>query len=179
LDYAYGYAIHILELTFAASAKSENPASDALLKIWIHFVSDRYLELLSERQPGSLIIYAHYAVLLQRSSEQYWYLKGVAEQILHVADSLVPTEWKAWLAWPKEQIYGVHANCVAQQYGAIQLSDYYFLLRNCLRTIVLQVVRDCAILMIGHELNKYTHTTSVCMFNFCGLPLFDKPWIQA
>jgi hypothetical protein len=105
---AYGYAIHILELTFAASAKSENPASDALLKIWIHFVSDRYLELLSERQPGSLIIYAHYAVLLQRSSEQYWYLKGVAEQILHVADSLVPTEWKAWLAWPKEQIYGVH-----------------------------------------------------------------------
>jgi hypothetical protein len=67
------------------------------------------------------------------------------------------------------------ANCVAQQYGAAQQSDYYFLLRNCLRTMILQVVRDCAILMIGHELNKYTHTASVCMFTFRGLPLFDKP----
>ena len=104
---AYGYAIHVLELTFAASAKSDKPASDALLKIWIHFVTDRYLELLSERQPGSLIIYAHYAVLLRRSSDQYWYLKGVAEQILRVADSLVPTEWRAWLDWPKKQIHGV------------------------------------------------------------------------
>jgi hypothetical protein len=104
---AYGHAIHVLDLTFAAAAKSDRPASDALLKIWIHFVTDRYVELLSERQPGSLIIYAHYAVLLGRSSGQYWYLEGVAEQILHVAEALVPTEWRTWLDWPKEQIHGV------------------------------------------------------------------------
>lgn len=101
---AYGFAVHILVLAFAAAGKSPEPPSDALLKIWIHFVSDRYVELLTERQPGSLIIYAHYAVLLQKSSVRYWYLAGVAEQILRVAEALVPTEWSGWLDWPKEQM---------------------------------------------------------------------------
>lgn len=106
---AYGYAIRILVLTFEAAEKSHEPPSDALLKIWIHFVSDRYVKLLSERQPGSLIIYTHYAVLLQRSSVRYWYLAGVAEQILRVAEVLVPSEWSGWLDWPKEQLRG-HQN---------------------------------------------------------------------
>lgn len=101
---AYGYAIHILVLTFDRAAKSHKPPSDALLKIWVHFVSDRYIELLSERQPGSLIIYAHYAVLLQRGSRKYWYLAGVPEQILRIAEALVPNEWSGWLNWPKEQL---------------------------------------------------------------------------
>ena len=103
---AYGFAVHILVLTFAEAGKSREPPSDALLKIWIHLVSDRYVELLSERQPGSLIVYAHYAVLLQRSSVRYWYLNGVAEQILRVAEALVPSEWAVWLDWPKQQLHG-------------------------------------------------------------------------
>jgi hypothetical protein len=102
---AYGYAIHILELIFAVAAQSPRPPSDALLKIWIHFVSDRFVELLSERQPGSLIILAHYGVLLHRS-QQYWYLEGVAEQLLNIANTIVPTEWQCWLAWPMAQIHG-------------------------------------------------------------------------
>jgi hypothetical protein len=102
---AYGYAIHILELTFEAAEKSPKPPSEALNKIWIHFVSERFVELLSERQPGSLIILAHYAVILRRS-EHYWYLEGVAEQILNIAETLVPSEWRSWLDWPKAQIRG-------------------------------------------------------------------------
>jgi hypothetical protein len=103
---AYGYACHILELVFQVAAKSDKPPSDALLKIWIHLISDRYVELLSEKQPGSLIIFAHYAVIMHRAAENYWYLEGVAEQILLIADYMVPGEWKSWLQWPKEQIRG-------------------------------------------------------------------------
>jgi hypothetical protein len=103
---AYSHAIRILNLMFAAAAASPKPPSDALLNIWIHFVSERYIELLSERQPGSLIVLAHYAVLLRRSREQYWYLEGVAEQIIDVANAFVPTEWKSWLEWPNMQIRG-------------------------------------------------------------------------
>lgn len=100
---AYGYAIHVLELIFHIAAKSPLPPSDALLKIWIHFVSDRYMELLSDRQPGSLIIFAHYAVMLHRA-EYHWYLEGLAEQVLRIAEQMVPKEWESWLDWPKEQI---------------------------------------------------------------------------
>lgn len=107
---AYGYAIHILVLAFESAEKSPEPPSDALLKIWIHFVSDRYVELLSERQPGSLIIYAHYAVLIQRSCVRYWYLKGMSDQILRVAEALVPNEWSGWLDWPKQQLRGERGN---------------------------------------------------------------------
>jgi hypothetical protein len=51
-------------------------------------------------------------------------------------------------------------NCVAQQHGAAQPSDYYSLLRNCLRTIILQVVCG-AMLIIRHESNKYTYYISL------------------
>ena len=100
---AYERAIHTLEMIFARAAESALPPSDALLKIWMHFITDRYVELLSEKQPGSLIIFAHYAVLLRRA-EHYWYLEGVAGQIIKIADVFVPTEWSKWLGWPKEQI---------------------------------------------------------------------------
>ncbi|KAF2849119.1 hypothetical protein T440DRAFT_399921 [Plenodomus tracheiphilus IPT5] len=103
---AYGYAIHVLEQIFVVAGNNSKPPSDALPKLWIHFVSDRYMELLSERQPGSLIIFAHFAVMLHRS-EHYWFMLGVAEQILKIADALVPNEWKSWLDWPKQQIHGI------------------------------------------------------------------------
>ncbi|RMZ70815.1 RTA1 like [Pyrenophora seminiperda CCB06] len=101
---AYGYACHVLELVFQVAASSPKPPSDALLKIWIHLISDRYVELLSEKQPGSLIIFAHFAVVVDRAAKHYWYMDGVAEQILRFADHMVPSEWKSWLEWPREQI---------------------------------------------------------------------------
>lgn len=102
---AYGEAIRILEIVFSVTSRLPNPPSDALLKMWIHFVTPRFMELLSEKQPGALIIFAHYGVLLGRS-QRYWFLEGVAEQILQIADAFVPTEWATWLDWPKEQIAG-------------------------------------------------------------------------
>lgn len=102
---AYGQAIHVLELCFDVTTRYNNSPTDALLKIWMHFISDRYIELLSEKAPGSLIILAHYAVLIHRG-RRYWYLEGVAQQLLEIAIAFVPSEWSAWLDWPKAQIQG-------------------------------------------------------------------------
>ncbi|USP80207.1 hypothetical protein yc1106_07481 [Curvularia clavata] len=101
---AYSSACNLLERIFDAAAASPTPPSDGLLKTWIHLVSERYIELLAEKQPGSLIIFAHFAVLMHRAAECYWYMQGVAEQILRVAEYLVPVEWRTWLEWPREQI---------------------------------------------------------------------------
>ncbi|CBX99546.1 hypothetical protein LEMA_P087850.1 [Plenodomus lingam JN3] len=102
---AYGHAIHFLDLTFDVASRSPAPPSDALLKIWIHFVSDRYMHLLTDRQPGSLIIFAHFAVLVHRC-RHYWFLSGLGRQILALAEALVPAEWTAWLDWPRAQVFG-------------------------------------------------------------------------
>jgi hypothetical protein len=98
---AYKEAVRLLELLFAGTAST--PPSDAVLKQWIHHVSPRFIELLSEKQPGALIIFAHYGVILGRS-RHYWYFEGVDKLILGVAEHFVPTEWASWLDWPKQEI---------------------------------------------------------------------------
>lgn len=108
---AYKEAIRFLELLFARTAST--PPSDAVLKQWVHHVRPRFIELLSEKQPGALIIFAHYGVILGRS-RRYWYFEGVDELILSVAEHFVPTEWASWLDWPKLQIRE-KGRCVATQ----------------------------------------------------------------
>jgi hypothetical protein len=103
INEAYGKAIRDLEVVYARAEQSSTPPSDGLIKIWVHHAPERFMELLSEKQPGALIIFAHYAVLFERS-RHYWYFEGVAAQILHIAESLVPSEWRSWLDWPREQI---------------------------------------------------------------------------
>jgi len=100
---AYGQAIRLLELLFEAAAKSPGLPSDSMLKCWVYFVTPRFVELLAEKQPGALIIFCHYGVALGRS-RHYWFLDTTDELILTIADTFVPTEWKSWLDWPKEQI---------------------------------------------------------------------------
>ncbi|USP80414.1 UDP-Glycosyltransferase/glycogen phosphorylase [Curvularia clavata] len=103
INEAYTKAIQLLEKIFAVSSRLGTAPSDSLLKIWAHFITPRFIELLTSRQPGALIIFAHYAVLFSRA-QHYWFFEGVAQQILHIADVLVPSEWKSWLDWPREQI---------------------------------------------------------------------------
>jgi hypothetical protein len=103
IDEAYREAIRLLELVFDAISRLSKPPSDSLLRLWIHYIPSRFVELLSEKQPGALIIFAHYGVILGKG-RHYWFLEGIDELMLSVADAFVPTEWKNWLDWPKEQM---------------------------------------------------------------------------
>lgn len=97
-------AIESLIFIFAVVSRSHTVPSSSMAKIWIYLVPARFMELLSDGQPGALIILAHYAVLLWRS-QHHWYLEGMAVKILTIVDSLIQKEWKSWLQWPKEQMY--------------------------------------------------------------------------
>lgn len=101
---AYTQAIDKLELVFEQTSKfSRYSPSSALLRIWIHLISDHYVQLLSDKQPGALIIFAHFAVLLKKG-EHFWYMEGMADLVLKIIDIHIPSEWKSWIEWPKEQI---------------------------------------------------------------------------
>ncbi|KAF2642019.1 hypothetical protein P280DRAFT_396678 [Massarina eburnea CBS 473.64] len=100
---AYKDAIIFLEALFDAVGRLTNAPSDSLLKSWLYHISPRFVELLSDKQPGALIVFAHYGVLLGRN-RRYWFLENVNELMLKIADYFVPTEWKAWLDWPREEI---------------------------------------------------------------------------
>ena len=100
---AYNDAIKALTVIFEAARRSPTPPSYSLVNLWIHVVPSRFLELLAERQPGALIVFAHYAVLFKRA-EYCWFFQGVSQQVMLIADTLVPHEWKSWLEWPRQQI---------------------------------------------------------------------------
>ncbi|KAF2466258.1 uncharacterized protein BDR25DRAFT_77007 [Lindgomyces ingoldianus] len=105
INEAYELAISTLEVLFSVVKRQSERPSVSLVKLWTHQVTPRFMELLSARQPGALIIFAHYAVLL-KTCQHYWFMDGYAGQILQVADALIPEEWRSWLDWPKEQIRG-------------------------------------------------------------------------
>jgi hypothetical protein len=100
---AYSQAIDILELVFMRASKFSLSPSSSLLRIWIHLVPDRYVQLLSDKQPGALIIFAYFAVLLKKG-EFFWYMEGMADLVLKIVDAHIPNEWAPWIEWPKEQV---------------------------------------------------------------------------
>ncbi|KAF2194574.1 hypothetical protein K469DRAFT_686585 [Zopfia rhizophila CBS 207.26] len=67
INEAYYNAIHPLEILFETASHGPDPPSASLVKMWPHEISQQFLDLLSERQPGALIIFAHYGVLLSRT----------------------------------------------------------------------------------------------------------------
>lgn len=98
-------AIRALEVMFASFPCQPAHASFSILKLWVHQMSSAFMDLLVQRHPATLVIYAHYAVLLSRS-KKYWFLTGSSERILCSIDALLHGEWKDWLAWPRREICG-------------------------------------------------------------------------
>ncbi|KAF1950023.1 hypothetical protein CC80DRAFT_510016 [Byssothecium circinans] len=106
---AYQDAIIFLEALFSAATHPDSPPSDSMLKSWLYCISPRFVELLSDKQPGALIILAHYGVLLGRN-RRYWFLEDVDVLMLSISDAFVPNEWKGWLDWPREEVRKGRAN---------------------------------------------------------------------
>ncbi|KAE8441827.1 hypothetical protein EG329_004280 [Mollisiaceae sp. DMI_Dod_QoI] len=74
----------------------------APLYAWPGTVSQHFLELLHQRKPETLVILAHYCVLLKRVNS-CWYFEGVGEKLLGAIDKELSEDWKHWIEWPLKQ----------------------------------------------------------------------------
>ncbi|KAM0437894.1 hypothetical protein ACHAPT_002259 [Fusarium lateritium] len=68
--------------------------------IWLHSSPDEYFELLQQRQPPALLIFAYLGTLFHGLNE-YWFLDGWGRNMVDVADELLGEYWSRWMAWPK------------------------------------------------------------------------------
>lgn len=102
---AYEGAISGLQSLFKISRESSKSPSPSLSRLWVHKVPPHFLQLLTDMQPGALIILAHYAVLLYMI-DHIWYVHGSPGLLVHAVEKLVPTAWRPWLDWPKQRIFG-------------------------------------------------------------------------
>lgn len=70
---------------------------------WPVRLSVKFLNLLREGNPESLVIMAHYCVLLNRGPESStWFLHGYAQYIINAIRLSLTENWHPLIAWPME-----------------------------------------------------------------------------
>jgi hypothetical protein len=72
---------------------------------WAIRLSIKFVNLLKEGNPESLVIMAHYCILLHRRPESSsWFLQGYAQYIINVIQLSLSENWHPLIAWPMEVI---------------------------------------------------------------------------
>lgn len=72
---------------------------------WAVRLSIKFVNLLKEGNPESLVIMAHYCVLLHRGPESStWFLYGYAQYIMKAIQLSLSENWHSFIAWPMEVI---------------------------------------------------------------------------
>lgn len=83
-----------------------NPKFQTIMA-WLYVLDDEYVNMLKEADPISMILLAHFAILLQ-TLETVWFLEGWSSHILQgVRDILEETSQQQWLQcleWPQTQV---------------------------------------------------------------------------
>lgn len=71
--------------------------------VWPNVLPQRYLELLGENTPESLIILAHFAIVIHWS-EYDWFFRGWARDLVYRIRASLSEEWHEYLKWPEEVV---------------------------------------------------------------------------
>lgn len=70
---------------------------------WCAAVSEHYIQLLQEKRPLALVIYAHYCVL-SKSASHMWFISKWPEMAVACLAKLTGPEWEEALKWPFEEL---------------------------------------------------------------------------
>ena len=76
-----------------------------LVFIWCAIVSPEYVALVKRRLPMSLVILAHYAVLLHSVRNQWWSADW-GRRIINAVYEMLDEDWKPAVEWPLETVEG-------------------------------------------------------------------------
>jgi hypothetical protein len=66
---------------------------------WLYRMSDAFTERLQQRDPITLIIYAHFIVLMHEM-ERFWYMKGWTHHVMSGIFNAIAIEHIPWIRWP-------------------------------------------------------------------------------
>ncbi|KAE9362929.1 hypothetical protein N431DRAFT_390396 [Stipitochalara longipes BDJ] len=93
-------ALNMLRKLLAMAATPDQTiAVKTLVLSWPAQVSQRYIELMSERQPEALVVLAHYCIML-KMIDSFWFMKGCAAMLLEQCRRDLRKEWHPHIEWP-------------------------------------------------------------------------------
>ena len=70
---------------------------------WLYRMDEGFLQRLQNYEPGPLIIYGHFTVLMY-DMEKFWYMKGWTHHIMSGIYAVLPNDYRPWLDWPMRQV---------------------------------------------------------------------------
>ncbi|KAH7024654.1 uncharacterized protein B0I36DRAFT_434317 [Microdochium trichocladiopsis] len=107
LTYRTTLDVLLKEYRDAATDDGSRPRSQRYLSATQHFLvrsPPQYRELLAQRRPEALVIFAYYAVLMHRAGD-YWGIGSLAGGVLVTGiEGYLGGFWRRWLEWPVAQV---------------------------------------------------------------------------
>jgi hypothetical protein len=71
--------------------------------IFIGVAPEAFFQLLRQRQPPALVLFAHFGSLLY-GNRNYWFIGDLGKKIIEVVDELLGSYWRPYISWPLEHI---------------------------------------------------------------------------
>ncbi|KAL9106992.1 MAG: hypothetical protein Q9227_008028 [Pyrenula ochraceoflavens] len=100
---AYSLAVHELLKTYTQCWFQRQNGRPWIIPafVWPNVLPERYLQMLGDQKPQALVILAHFAILIHWSDED-WFFRGWARDLLQKIRATVDEEWHEHLRWPEE-----------------------------------------------------------------------------
>jgi hypothetical protein len=93
-------ALNVLRKLLAMAATPDQTiAVKTLVLSWPAQISQRYIELMSERKPEALVVLAHYCIML-KMIDSFWFMKGCAARLLDQCRRDLSKKWHPHIEWP-------------------------------------------------------------------------------
>jgi hypothetical protein len=87
------------KLLAMAATPNQTIAVKTLVLSWPAQISQRYIELMSKRNPRALIVLAHYCVML-KMIDSFWFMEGSAARLLDQCRRDLSKKWRSHIEWP-------------------------------------------------------------------------------
>ncbi|KAH8660799.1 hypothetical protein BGZ60DRAFT_456111 [Tricladium varicosporioides] len=102
--HTYTQTAHLLDRAFASlRTLRENFTMWDILRIWPVEVSREFLQMVSAKHPGALVLLAHYCVMLVKM-ERLWWFEGRSSRLLGNVLGELDNIWWPAVTWPVEEI---------------------------------------------------------------------------
>lgn len=69
--------------------------------MWLFFGPQKYFDLLEQRQPAALVIFAWFGASIHRLNG-YWWIEGCGQSIVEVVEQCLGSYWAPWIKGPKQ-----------------------------------------------------------------------------
>ncbi|CAI7666253.1 unnamed protein product [Penicillium bialowiezense] len=72
---------------------------------WLFEIPFGFVELLEQRRPAALIIFAYFSVLFH-NAPKFWWNEPIPAKIVKAVAAVLPREYHKWIEWPIREVLG-------------------------------------------------------------------------